>query len=276
MLVRIKGINCMQEAIKKALLPVRSTVSGRLIRKKTKIDFAVIGFPKCATTSIHKTLENVTGVYMPSYEVQVPTLKRGWLSLPENKTILGVKNPNIIYESHNLLSLYKSNKDIKFVISMRNPSDWLFSFYQYRMLEIRNKQKWLGSRLKKNPEYRGISFDDVVYNKKSFLGVSISAGYFVDYLVDVFKWIPKENILIMMTEEIADNPSHAYSRLFKFLNIDDAKKTSGIRANDKNKLYERRENYASHLAFLDDVYAKKNKDLNLFLHKIANYENSYW
>jgi len=272
----MEGINRMQGAIKKALLPVRSAVSGRLIGKKTKIDFAVIGFPKCATTSIHKTLENVADVYMPSYEVQVPTLKNGWLNLPEDKQILGIKNPNIIYESHNLLALYRSNKNMKFVISMRNPSDWLFSFYQYRMLEIRNKQKWLELRLEKNPEYRDISFDDVVYNKKSFLGVSISAGYFVDYLADVFKWVPKENILIMMTEEIADNPSHAYSRLFKFLNVDDAKKNSGIRANDKNKLYERREDYASHLAFLDDVYAKKNKDLNLFLHKVANYENSYW
>lgn len=265
------------KSLKKIILPIRGKLYGRMIERKVTLDFSIIGFPKCATTSIHKTLEELTDIYMPSYEIQISSLMKGNVIFPENKRNVGIKNPNIIFEPHNLLALYNSNKNMKFIISMRKPSDWLFSFYQYRMLEIKNNKPWLDLYLKRNPEYKKITFDDVVYRNREFLGVSRKAGFFVDYLIDIFEWIPKENILVMMMEEISMNPDDAYSRLFDFLGVNsNSSKFLGVLANNKSNFYEHRNKYSEQLLFLDDFYEKKNKELNVFLSKNIGYNNVFW
>jgi|GEM_PF-3968346 len=266
--------------LKKIVLPVRSSIYASVIAKKVKIDFSVVGFPKCATTSIHKTLERVPSLYMPDHEVQVANIMSGLQQWPQpHFSLTGIKNPNLLYEPHNLLALYKSNKNMKFIISMRNPSDWLFSFYQYRMLEIRDNKDWLQTRLEKNLEYKNISFDDIVYNEQSFLGVSIKHGFFIDYLEDIFNWIPRENILIVMLEEIALDASTAYSRIFDFLgicDINDEETEVGVVANNKNNLYARRDDFTEQLSYLDHIYMQKNEQLNQFLKDRANYNNIFW
>jgi len=264
--------------LKTLILPTRSLLYGRAIEKKVNIDFSVVGFPKCATTSIHKTLEKVPNLYMPDHEVQVANIMSGTQKWPEvHYSLMGIKNPNLVYEYHNLLALYKSNRNMKFIISMRNPSDWLFSFYQYRMLEIRSNKSWLQSTLNKHSEYKGITFDDIVYNDKSFLGVSIKHGFFIDYLLDIFDWIPKENILIVMLEEIAQEPIEAYSRIFNFLGIQGLdEKTVGIVANNKKIFYARRDDFIKQLSFLDNIYKQKNHQLNYFLKEHLDYDNIYW
>lgn len=265
------------EYIRKLALPIRSSLLGAQISNHVNIDFAVIGFPKCATTSIHKTLRCMPQIFMPDFEVQVPSLAKSWLSLPATKCILGIKNPNIIYEPHNLEALRKSNRDMRLVISMRKPSEWLYSFYQYRMLEMKNERRWLQPYLRKHPEYRRITFDDIVYKNASFLGVTVSAGFYVDYLVNIYKLWPAENILVLMTEEIAEYPEQTYLRIAKFLKISKpAEIASGIKANVNKKRYGRRQKYAKHLSYLDEVYADKNRELNLFLRQVANYDNVHW
>ncbi len=264
--------------LKTLILPARSSLYGRAIAKKVNIDFSVVGFPKCATTSIHKTLEKLPDLYMPDHEVQVANIMSGKQEWPENHySLMGIKNPNLVYEYHNLLALYKSNKNMKFIISMRNPSDWLFSFYQYRMLEIRSNNSWLLPVLNKHPEYKDISFDDVVYNKKSFLGVSIEHGFFIDYLLDIFRWIPKENIHLVMLEEIASEPVEAYSRIFNFLGIKDLENdAAGVVANNKNSFYARRDDFITQLSFLDNIYKQKNNQLKEVLKEKFGYDNIYW
>lgn len=263
--------------LKRLILPLRSSLYSRALANRTRIDFAVIGFPKCATTSIHKTLEKISDLYLPDHEVQIADIMSDKIYLPKSNKAVGIKNPNLIYEPHNILALYKSNKNMKFIISMRNPSDWLFSFYQYRMLEIKNEREWLTDILKRHSEYRKISFDDVVYNGKSFLGVSVEHGFFVNYLEDLYKWIPKENILIVMLEEIATNPSEAYSRIFEFVDIGGVlNHTNGVVANDQKKFYQRREDYKHSLSYLDKIYKDKNIQLNQFLMTRADYDNIYW
>jgi Sulfotransferase domain len=263
--------------IDKVALPFRSEVYGRLIANKINIEFAVIGFPKCATTSIHKTLASSPNVYMPDFEVQVPSLARGWLKRPSNGIKLGIKNPNIMYEPHNFLALLKSNRNMKFIITMRNPTDWLFSFYQYRMLEIRKNKEWLKPILAKHPEFKNVTFADVVGEDKDFFGLSKKSGFFVDYLKEILNWVSPEQILILMTEEIAENATKAYEKIFQFLEIDKENcLASGIEANKNNILYDNKCEFKDQLTILADFYKPKNKELHDLLLTKWNYNNVYW
>jgi Sulfotransferase domain len=265
------------KALAKLILPLRSEVVGWQIANKLKIEFAVIGFPKCATTSIHKTLVPVSSVYMPDFEVQVPSLTKGWLKQPADTVKLGIKNPNLIYEPHNVLALLKSNRNMKFIVSMRNPADWLFSFYQYRMLEIRKDKDWLKPVLAKHPAYRNITFADVVEGGKDFFGLSKKSGFFVDYLKELLNWVAPEQILILMMEEIADNPIEAYERIFQFLGIDKGiSAESGVEANKNNMLYDNKAEFNNLLEFLAEYYKPKNEELHDLLLTKWNYDNVYW
>ena len=263
--------------ILKNLATPASFFYGHMIANKVNIDFAVIGFPKCATTSIHKTLEAVPAVYMPDFEVQVPSLIKGWLKRPTDCVKLGIKNPNIIYELHNFMALLKSNRNMKFIVSLRNPSEWIFSFYQYRMLEIKENKKWLLPILKKHPEYRNVTFNNIVYDDIDFLGVSKQAGFFVDYLSRLLTKCEASRILILLTEEIAGQPLKAYERIYQFLEIDSTNQSSsGIEANKNNMRYDKKSEFTEQFSYLNEFYKPKNKELNDLLKSNWGYENTYW
>ena len=86
-----------------------------------RIDFAIIGFPKCGTTSIKYNLAKCQGIHMLPQEPALSDLPD--LEYPDNM-LIGLKNPSVIYSWDKWKNILK---DSKIIICWRNPVDFLLT-----------------------------------------------------------------------------------------------------------------------------------------------------
>ena len=256
---------------------VKSKIISTFLYFNRKVDFAIIGFPKCATTSICVNLSDIPGVFLPKHEIQVRDLMLGKLSIDQNAGIFGIKNSNLIYEEHNLRALSERNRLIKVILCLRKPSDWFYSFYQYRKLEIRENKNWIKGRMRASEGYESVNLDDIVYRGKNLIGVNLEKGFFSDYIGRMLKFLEPSQILIIFIEEIKRNPVNVYKRIFEFLYLNqDFLPALPVIANQNDHLYESKTLYSRQLAYLDSFYGPKIKELNFQLKQYWGIENSYW
>lgn len=256
---------------------IRWKIAGSILSKQRRMQVAIVGFPKCATTSVQVNLSNQDGIDIPGHEVQTIDLLRKRVSFSEKANLCGIKNPNLIYETHNLRAIIKANPDIKLIIGLRNPANWLYSFYQYRKYEMsRAEGSWVKNKAKKLPELETITFDEVVYNNADLLGASRSKGNFVDYLKPVITWVEPGQVLIYFLEEMAQEPEKTYGRIFDFLGLEHMDCSMMLQANRKAKNYEKKQHFQEQMEYLSNYYSEKNSELNQFLGENWNIVNPYW
>jgi len=261
------------------LVNIRGGFLGLLLKRKIKIDFAIIGFPKSGTTSIHKSLLNESSIMMPDREAQIKQLLKGELSLSrDNVSVTGIKNPNLIYEIHNLKALYNANQDIKVIIGLRDPTEWLYSFFQYRKMELRDNVKWLRKKRHVDEAKQAIDIDftEFVRNDLDILGVNINKGIYLSYIRNILDIFKSENIYVYILEEMAINPSLIYSQIYKFLDVQSDIRSPLVTANRNYKRYENKKDYRETFQYLDNFYAPYNEKLNLLLKERWGIVNQYW
>jgi len=109
--------------------------------------FAIIGFPKCGTTSLRTNLQLVTAIAMPEYELPLADEPHAMKWSPRVSSLLygganasrkvGVLHPSIIYSIHDLARLVAVRPAISVVVCTREVLGWLDSFYNYRVAEWR-------------------------------------------------------------------------------------------------------------------------------------------
>jgi len=252
---------------------------GYLLKRKTKIDFAIIGFPKCGTTSVQMNLLQMSSVNMPNHEVQIKKIINNAVLLSgKNENITGIKNPNLIYEKHNLKALYIANKNVKIIIGLRDPKEWLYSFFQYRKMEIKKRKSWLSKRkYRKEVLYlKDLSFSEFVFNKNSLLGVNADKGIYIRYILDVLEVFDEKNIFIYLLEDMAANPDSIYSKIYNFLEIHNEENSPRRIENSNYGRYEHKDKYLESIKCLEQYYSSYNERLNLVLKEKWGIENKYW
>lgn len=254
----------------------KSSVLSSALRFREQIDFAVIGFPKCGTTSIHANLMSSGSIYMPDYEVQIKNYIKGDVGFEGDAPIKGIKNPNLIYEPHNWMALCRANPEVKFILGLRNPTAWLFSFYQYRKKEINQGKAWLAERIDKSPRISEISFKDIVYGNENIVGASLAHGKFVNWLEPLAKYVPRDNVFLFFVEELAEHPDRVYQSMSNFLGVDYNPVDPPIEANRHARTYEDKQVYKAELDYLNQYYSEWNKSLNKLLINEWGVRNDWW
>lgn len=267
----------MISIIKKHLpFPVKYRLVSALLYLRRKVDFAIVGFPKCATTSIGGNISDAPGVFLPSHEIQVRNMIFSKLDRGKKDDLIGIRNPNLIYEMHNLAALISRNPRIRLIISLRDPASWLYSFFQYRRLEIENNAQWLRRHVNTSG-LKDIRFDDIVYKGQSLMGADLQKGNFIYYIQSLLKYAEPDQILILFMEELSKDPGKTYEKIFRFLNLDyDSVPAEPIKANIHNASYEPKSMYRNQLEYADVYYGPMKKELNALLERQWGIKNTYW
>ena len=168
-----------------------------MINKK-KINFIIIGPEKTGSTSLASTLNNTAEISVYHDEIDIfqdPIYKNTKKTsefldklIFDNKKILGIKRPNLIHQKNVPNRIFKYNKDIKLIITIRKPYERFISHYlhltRYNLLPLKNIIKILNydkSFIKKYP--RTTELINGMYYHKNYL----------TYL----KKFPKKNILLL-------------------------------------------------------------------------------
>jgi len=180
--------------------------------KNFKVDFIGIGASRCGTTWISKCLaehpeicfskKKETHFFHKNYRKGIQYYKKFFKHCDKNK-IKGEFTPGYFAVPGTAKKIFDCFPETKLIVSLRNPIERAYSEYFYNLTrEIEDKtifEEALRGRFKNKYLKRGKYYT----NLKRFL--------------DLF---PEENILILVYEDIKENPVKFIQKIYKFLNVD--------------------------------------------------------
>jgi len=113
--------------------------------EETKLDFAIIGFPKCSTTFLRNGLfASSRKIFLGNDDNEIHYLHHNQVSRfkelfkNHSNTINGFKCPDLLYSDIGLNNLDTFFHKTDLIITIRHPILWFQSFYNYR---VRNGYK---------------------------------------------------------------------------------------------------------------------------------------
>tara|TARA_B110000483_G_scaffold156428_1_gene185751 strand:+ start:24585 stop:25682 length:1098 start_codon:yes stop_codon:yes gene_type:complete len=197
------------------------------------IDFMIIGVEKGGTTSLHTNISKHPDINMakPKHHVGAELHYFDYHCTKKNKDIewfkshfdykyklVGSKNPNTIYLDHTHPFISRLNPYIKMILVLRNPIDRAYS--EWHMFNNLTKFNV------KNPK----SFEDAINEELNYrigempnFHVSnmhhLQRGLYYKQIKKLFNYFPKQNVCIILNDELKNNEKKTYEKIYNFLNV---------------------------------------------------------
>ncbi|WP_026796172.1 MULTISPECIES: tetratricopeptide repeat-containing sulfotransferase family protein [Planktothrix] len=209
-------------------------------QKLRKPDFIICGLPKCGTTSIYAYLTShpqvLTAVdkeinfFSHFFYRRLDYYYAHFPAIQDNNYLTGEATPSYLFWA-NPEQIFQLFPNIKLICLLRNPVDRaISSFYLFRRLGIGQNSleqtfKFSIEHLKKRPELYLLSILNKKFSKDSLLE-QISLLHTIPslYIYFIKKWMkvfPKEQLLILKSEDFYGNPPATMKQVHHFLNLPD-------------------------------------------------------
>jgi hypothetical protein len=218
-----------QIVTKSLLLPRLLTAQKRLLP-----NFIIVGAQKSGTTSLYNYLIKHPYVqpafckeirfFNVNFENGVDWYRANFpLKRRKGKFITGEASPGYIYHPHTPKRVFETVPQVKLIALLRNPIDRAYSNYQQNVKFGIEMESFEGAIERESEHIRGergkmlahADYFGTDYHRYLYL----SRGIYVNYIKDWMNFFPKEQILILKSEEFIKNPSRVFHRVLKFLNL---------------------------------------------------------
>ena len=208
----------------------------------TTPDFYIIGFAKCGTTSLFEYLISHPNVHPPKgkeidffdrlysrginwYKVGFPFKIQKFFDTVflRKKFLTGEATPRYIEHPHAINRIKEITPNAKFIILLRNPIDRAHS--HYTMIYRRNSESSSFVDAIENEKERitepfnKMLNDSNYYSDIYFRHAYLHRGIYVDKIKRWMEVFPKEQFLIIQSEEFFKNPSKIYNDVLEFLGL---------------------------------------------------------
>ena len=218
------------------------------------IDFIIIGCQKCGTTVLKHNLKKMNGLFIPDKEIHFfnSNYKKGidWYESHFNNKknyINGEKTPNYITDKIYIERIYKHYPNIKLIILFRNPILRALSHWNhFNQIYGSQSKNW------------GWSFDNSLMKSLQNNPSILTNGNYFEQLQNVYKYFSKDQIHIIINEDLRNNMDKVFTNLCIFLGI----------KNNLSNLTNSHERKYQH-----DIYIKEIKYLIHYYH--SRIENFY-
>ncbi|MGC9309020.1 MAG: sulfotransferase family protein [Thermoplasmatota archaeon] len=178
-------------------------------------DFIIGGAQKSGTTTLLRQLQKHPSIYAPRQELHffasrneepMGTWELGieWYrrQFPDHVAVTGEKTPNYLYNPRSPQRIYDIIPGVKLIFILRNPVDRAYSQYimKYRNDGTRDYGSFEKAIQQPNCEYleRGIYWKQLERYQKLF---------------------HENQMLILVLDELKNNPKNVYHRIYDFLNV---------------------------------------------------------
>lgn len=209
-------------------------------------DFLIIGAERCGTTSLYNYLIEHPHIApaskkevhffdhsynfergTPWYRAQFPTVFHKYYAMGVKKQplITGEASPNYLFHPHTPKRIARILPMAKFILMLRNPVARAYSHYWLKVgqgveklsfeeaierEEERTREEW--GKILKDETYFSL---DHWHNNCAYL----SRGIYADQLQAWFKYFPREQFLILKSEDFYADPAATFKETLTFLNI---------------------------------------------------------
>ena len=208
-------------------------------------DFLVIGAKRCGTTSLYQHLsehpcisrsprDNI-GFFNENYHLGINWYKSLFPTVFYKKKMES-KNKQCLFfdvtstymeEELTAKNVYEVNPNQKIIVILRNPVDRAYSHYHVNVKEKSEKRSFEDAVFE---EMNRIKSERITQNKNKNLRVFtpnnihyLKKGFYALQLKSWFKIFPREQILVLSTEEFQEDQNLIYKKIFDFLNIPNMK-----------------------------------------------------
>ncbi len=205
-------------------------------------DFLIIGAPRSGTTSLYnymcdhpsiipalwKELKFFTLNYNKGdnwYRSNFPSslLKNYFIKNKKMNFITGESSPHYLYHPFAPKRIFKTIPKVKMIIILRNPVDRLHSGY-WKAVQVGREKLSIEDGIKKQmneePNFMKGNFSE--NNGGNFSDFRVSylwGGIYVDGIKRFFNVFPKEQFLILKSEDFFENPELILHQVTDFLNL---------------------------------------------------------
>ncbi len=213
----------------------------------SKVDFFIVGAPKCGTTSLHYYLKEHPEIFMPHikdrpyfgddiYSDMDDKEHKNVYKRPVNKKITGESCVWYLYSKTAARQIKKYNPKAKIIMILRNPADMLYSLHSEllyakvesekdfkKALDLEDTRKKIDKQYKYNPWGR------------KFLYYSEVASY-SKHIKKFFRLFGRKNVHIIIFDDFIDSPESTYKSVLKYLGVHDLKFSPEFKKYNPNKL----------------------------------------
>jgi hypothetical protein len=185
---------------------------GPVVESLALPDFIVIGAQKAGTSSMYNVLSTHPDVHMSSqkeihYFDAEGRFRRGlsfysshFEHAPPGK-VLGEATPRYLFCEKTPGRIAAVLPEVKLIASLRNPADRAFSAWQMQVVKG-SETRPFASAVREEPNY-------------------IEFGRYHRQLSRYLELFPKEQLLVLLFEDLKEEPDGFYSRLFEFIGVDE-------------------------------------------------------
>ncbi|HBL11495.1 MAG TPA: hypothetical protein DD379_08830 [Cyanobacteria bacterium UBA11162] len=191
--------------------------------------FIIIGAHKAATTSLHYYLKQHPQVYLIPNKGEDILTQRKIKSIEDadkyleqykdatNEIALGEVSSVYLHADGVAQRIKHLFPDVKIIAVLRNPADRAYSHACFKKKYSRKELKELQSKLLELTNF-------------------IEPGYYYAHLTNYFKLFPREQIKIMLYDELVSRPDYFIKELFTFIGVDPNFEVQRDRIYHKGKL----------------------------------------
>jgi len=204
----------------------------------------IVGPPKCASSSLHFYLEQHPEIFMSeiketrffdlNYEKGLSYYENTFFKGADNYKVVGESTPTYSFLPFVAERISSSIKNAKLIFSFRNPIERAYSGWFMQYGKNAEKLNFHDAILKNIEQQRTIDFEDRdftekwIYSQKQLfeknnqtIKTFLEAGLYINQLTFYLRFFNKEQIHIVLVEELNMNLDLTLSNIFKFLNVDD-------------------------------------------------------
>tara|TARA_B110000037_G_C17086760_1_gene492257 strand:+ start:62 stop:1090 length:1029 start_codon:yes stop_codon:yes gene_type:complete len=201
---------------------------------KRIIDFIIMGVQRGGTTSLSQNLSNHPDIYLDKNKnpeiAEVHFFDLNWQKgiqwykkqFNYKYKLVGEKTPDLINLDYTFPLIQSVNPYVKLIVVLRNPIERAYSAWK---LNVKRDEK---RTFQKAIEYEIEHKKD---ENKTFFTIAtnyLQRGLYFKQIETLLKWFPKQNILILLSHHIQENPQNEYNKIYTFLNIPPTKQNFTI------------------------------------------------
>lgn len=238
------------------------------------VDFIIAGTMKGGTTAAITNFSKHPDISMVKKEIHFFDKKEiyqkgiEWYMSHFNysKKMVGDKAPDVMYQHSCLELLQIVNPSVKIILFLRNPIERAYSHWKMTRDLFRNKASFEDCV---NDEIENRWGENTLYDV-SFWHHFVQRGLYYSQIERILKYFPKNNIHILITENVKNDMDKEYQKVFDFL---------GLPEYHDNFVEEFSSNKPDQINKKSDIYKKLkkiyNKDVKA-LEKFIGYKTNWW